>query len=177
GINSGHVTVGNFGTSARRDDSILGSDVNLASRVERLATPDQVLISESTYHMIKSRVRCAHVGKVTVKGFQIPVPVYAAIELAGRTGEKHFTSIQTAGFALHLDVRRIRNYDRNRVLRVIAQSAKQLRTSTTLDFSYETEGFAVYINSAKLREKDISQALEQLESAAKTIQKHRAFAP
>jgi len=177
GINSGHVTVGNFGTSARMDYTILGSDVNLASRLESLAKPDQVLISESTYHLIKSRIRCRHVGNVAVKGFQKPVPVYAAIELAGRTGEKHFTSIQTAGFALHLDVRRIRNYDRNRVLRVIAQSAKQLRTSATLDFSYETEGFAVYINSAKLREKDISQALEQLESAAKTIQKHRAFAP
>lgn len=177
GINSGHVTVGNFGTSARMDYTILGSDVNLASRLENLAKPGQVLISESTYHLIKTRIRCRHVGNVKVKGFQKPVPVYAAIELAGRLGDKHFTSIQTAGFALHLDVRRIRNYDRNRVLRIIAQSAKQLRTSTTLDFSYETEGFAVYINSAKLREKDISQALEQLESAAKTIQKHKAFAP
>ena len=177
GINSGHVTVGNFGTSARMDYTILGSDVNLASRLESLAKPGQVLISESTYHLVKTRIRCRHVGNVTVKGFQKPIPVYAALELASRAGEKRFTSIQTAGFALHLDVRRIRNYDRNRVLRVIAQSAKQLRTSATLDFSYETEGFAVYIDSSKLREKDISQALDQLEAAAKSIQKHKAFAP
>lgn len=177
GINSGHVTVGNFGTSARMDYTILGSDVNLASRLENLAKPNQVLISESTYHLVKSRIRCRHVGNVAVKGFEKPVPVYAAIELAGQPGEKRFTSVQTAGFALHLDVKRIRNYDRNRVLRVIAQSAKQLRTSATLDFSYETEGFAVYIDSTKLREKDISQALEKLEGAAKVIQKHKAFAP
>lgn len=177
GINSGHVTVGNFGTSARMDYTILGSDVNLASRLESLAKADQVLISESTYHLVKNRIRCRHVGNVTVKGFQQPVPVYAAIELAGQRDEKRFTSIQTAGFALHLDVRRIRNYDRDRVLRVIAESAKQLRTSASLDFSYETEGFAVYIDSTKLREKDISQALEKLEVAAKTIQKHKTFAP
>src|SRR5699024_6920105 len=100
GINSGNVTVGNFGTSARMDYTILGSDVNLASRLENLAKPGQVLISESTYHLIKTRIRCRHVGNVKVKGFQKPVPVYAATELAGRLGDKHFTSIQTAGFAL-----------------------------------------------------------------------------
>lgn len=177
GINSGHVTVGNFGTSARMDYTILGSDVNLASRLESLAKPGQVLISESTYQLVKNRIRCRHVGNVSVKGFQEPVPVYMAIELAGLPDENRFTSIQTAGFALHVDVRRIRNYDRNRVLKVIAQSAKQLRTSATLDFSYETEGFAVYIDSRKLREKEINQALKHLEHAAKTIQRQKLFAP
>lgn len=45
GINTGYATVGNFGTDSRMDYTILGTDVNLASRLESACRPGGVLIS------------------------------------------------------------------------------------------------------------------------------------
>src|SRR5690625_83172 len=49
GINTGYCTVGTFGTSNHLDYTVLGTHVNLASRLESAAEPDEILISHETW--------------------------------------------------------------------------------------------------------------------------------
>jgi predicted ATPase len=54
----------------------IGDAVNLAARLQSLASPGKVLISESTYQAQSQFVECTDLGLVTVKGKSAPVHVY-----------------------------------------------------------------------------------------------------
>ena len=80
GITSGYCTVGNFGSDKRLDYTVLGRPVNLASRLEGLAEPGSVLISDSTCNLVSEYVACEPVGEVNPKGFSRPVEVFKVLE-------------------------------------------------------------------------------------------------
>lgn len=83
GINTGDMTVGNFGGEARFDYTVIGDAVNLAARIET-ATKEygaEILISESTYHRVSSLIRARRVGEATVKGKTEPVVLYKVFGL------------------------------------------------------------------------------------------------
>jgi adenylate cyclase len=104
GINTGFVTVGNFGSEDRLDYTIVGGQVNAASRLEALAEPDQILISQETYALVKEQVRCRAVGEVKVKGIAYPIETY---EVLGSCDElvppARTIDEQRPGFHLHVD--------------------------------------------------------------------------
>ena len=79
GINTGYVTVGNFGTDERTDYTIIGNQVNLASRLENSATPGKILISESTKILVEDEFEFVPKGKINVKGIHYPVAIYEVI--------------------------------------------------------------------------------------------------
>lgn len=57
GVNSGHVIVGDVGSRiSHREYSVVGNNVKIAQRLESMAEPDTVLISESTYGLVKNTV-------------------------------------------------------------------------------------------------------------------------
>ena len=76
GINSGYCTVGNFGSENRMDYTIIGSNVNLASRLETSAEPDTILISHETYSLVKDKIACDYAGEIQPKGISHPVRTY-----------------------------------------------------------------------------------------------------
>jgi class 3 adenylate cyclase len=76
GINTGYMTVGNIGSDIHKDYTVIGNQVNVASRLESLARPGQILISQRTYSKVKHLVQVEKVGAIQVAGLRDPVVTY-----------------------------------------------------------------------------------------------------
>jgi adenylate cyclase len=70
------MTVGNIGSEMHKDYTVIGNQVNVASRLESRAKPGQILISQRTYTRVKDLVNVEEVGTVQVKGIHRPVLTY-----------------------------------------------------------------------------------------------------
>ena len=79
GINSGFVTVGNVGSDTYSDYTVIGNQVNVASRLETTAWPGQILLSQRTYRMLKDPVDVEEMGEIEVKGIHSPVKTYRVL--------------------------------------------------------------------------------------------------
>jgi adenylate cyclase len=78
GINSGPAVVGNVGTEKRVDYTVLGSSVNIASRLESgVAKPGQLVISKPTLDRVVGSFNTEALGEFALKGLQQKMPVFA----------------------------------------------------------------------------------------------------
>ena len=102
GINSGYCAVGNFGSESRMDYTAVGSNVNIASRLEGKAKRDSILISSNTYKLVSERMECHKQQPVTVKGIRRPIENYLAVR--ERTKPKpEAIELETDGFHVSLN--------------------------------------------------------------------------
>ena len=80
GINTGAVVVGKIGDDLRMDYTAMGDATNLADRLQSIAEPGAVLVSEHTHHLTKDFFDFSPLGAVQVKGRNAPVVVYRALQ-------------------------------------------------------------------------------------------------
>lgn len=80
GINSGLVCVGAIGNDLRMDYTADGDTTILASRLESIAEPGSVVVSENTYRLIKAYFQLEALGPVTIKGKEKPQNAYRLID-------------------------------------------------------------------------------------------------
>jgi class 3 adenylate cyclase/tetratricopeptide (TPR) repeat protein len=96
GIATGLGVVGEIvGTGSAQEHTIVGETPNLAARLQSLAAPDTILISEATQHLLGGMFDLEPIGKHELKGFARPVPVWRARGEA--SVESRFAAIRTGG--------------------------------------------------------------------------------
>jgi class 3 adenylate cyclase len=82
GINTGVASVGNFGSKGRVDYTAIGRQVNLAARLQASCEPGRILISHSTWLLVRDDIECTPREEITVKGARNPVRTYEVVGLA-----------------------------------------------------------------------------------------------
>src|SRR5262249_15254942 len=76
GIDTGLVVVGAMGGGGRQEQLALGETPNVAARIQALAAPNTMAISEATYRLIQGYFACQDLGEQTLRGVTEPVHVY-----------------------------------------------------------------------------------------------------
>jgi adenylate cyclase len=80
GINSGKAVAGEIGSINKKEYTVLGDTVNIASRLESsVATPMSVVIGENTQAMIKDEFECRPLGPKELKGKAKVVSAYEVL--------------------------------------------------------------------------------------------------
>lgn len=69
GIHTGEVILGQIGSYERKDFTAIGADMNFAARLQSIAGPGEIIISENTYIGLTGKIMARHVGPFEIKGF------------------------------------------------------------------------------------------------------------
>ncbi|MGD8985968.1 MAG: adenylate/guanylate cyclase domain-containing protein [Desulfobacteraceae bacterium] len=83
GLNETEVIVGNIGSSKRSKYAVVGSGVNMTSRIESYTVGGQILISESVRQKAGEVLRIDHKQEVMPKGAEVPITIYEVGGIAG----------------------------------------------------------------------------------------------
>ncbi|HSU83408.1 MAG TPA: adenylate/guanylate cyclase domain-containing protein [Thermoanaerobaculia bacterium] len=78
-LNSGPVVVGDIGSARRVDYTVLGNTVNVASRLEGVAPPDEIVIGPETHRLLGGAFPTEPLGEFQLKGLQQRIPAYRVV--------------------------------------------------------------------------------------------------
>jgi adenylate cyclase len=76
GINTGYASVGNYGSTNRMSYMAVGRAVNLAARLQTHCQPGAMLVSHSTWLLVRDAFAFESRGEIEVKGSHLPVRIY-----------------------------------------------------------------------------------------------------
>ena len=141
-VNTGQVVVGTIGSEKRAKYGVVGSPVNLTSRVQTLAVPGEVLITDATYQAAggdAGAILLEASRRVSLKGFAEPIPIHSVEAVEGSAAghvphdEPALDDLEDAlpfGMAV-LDGKEVTNDDH--AGRVVALSATGARAHVTTE--------------------------------------------
>ncbi len=82
GINSGEMISGNIGSAnlRRLDYTVIGDEVNIAQRLQSVAGPNQVVITENAWEKVRESFQCRKIGEVSLKNKANAISVYEVLD-------------------------------------------------------------------------------------------------
>jgi class 3 adenylate cyclase/predicted ATPase len=83
GIHTGLAVVGEIGGAGRQEQLALGDTPNIAARLQGLAAPDTVVISDATWRLVHGYFACDALGPQPLKGVETPLQVYRVLGISG----------------------------------------------------------------------------------------------
>ena len=85
GVHTGLVVVGEMGGAGRQEQLALGEVPNIASRIEGLAAPNTIAISEASYRLVQGYFDCEALGAQALRGVTESIHVYHVLRESGAT--------------------------------------------------------------------------------------------
>jgi TOMM system kinase/cyclase fusion protein len=85
GIHTGLVVIGAMGDQGRHEHLALGETPNIAARIQGLAAPNTVAISDVTYRLVQGYFECQSLGIQTLRGVAELITVYQILRESGAT--------------------------------------------------------------------------------------------
>jgi class 3 adenylate cyclase/predicted ATPase len=83
GLHTGLVVVGAMGGEGRQEQLALGETPNVAARIQGLAAPNTLMISEATHRLVQGYFTCESLGEHALRGVTQPLPVYRVFGESG----------------------------------------------------------------------------------------------
>ena len=113
---------------SRMSYTIIGRDANLAARLQTAANPDEILISNDTYLLIRDKISCRERGMLHLKGIAKPMQTWEVLDQfeSSHTLNRRWVEFEMDGFNLQLDMDEVKTYDRERILGALQQAARNL---------------------------------------------------
>jgi PAS domain S-box-containing protein len=127
GINTGYCTVGNFGSQDRMDHTIIGSEVNLAARLETHADVGGILMSNETHALVKDWLLAEECREITAKGFAKPISTYSVVGIYDDLiSEGRVIHHDAAGLSLTIDREQLVSADKTTAVQMLKDATAQL---------------------------------------------------
>jgi class 3 adenylate cyclase/HAMP domain-containing protein len=127
GVNTGYCNVGNFGSDERMDYTIIGAEANLAARLQQIAEPGSIVMSNETYALVRDVVRAHPLPPITMKGISREVVPYSVDGLVGDMKQRpQVISEQATGVDIFLDLEVIDHESVERTRRLLRSALAAL---------------------------------------------------
>jgi class 3 adenylate cyclase len=91
GIHTGLVVVGQMGGQGRQEQLALGETPNIAARIQGLAQPNMVAISDTTYRLGQGYFQCQDLGAQPLRGVTESMRIYHVLSESGATSRLDVT--------------------------------------------------------------------------------------
>ena len=127
GINTGFCNVGNFGSEARMDYTIIGGEVNLAARLESQAVPGGILMSYETYALVRDIVEAEEQPSIEAKGIRRDIRPFALRNLLDDAKPDRVIRCDSDGLSIRVDMERMSDEHRRDALALLSRIMEQLR--------------------------------------------------
>jgi adenylate cyclase len=127
GINTGFCNVGNFGSEARMDYTIIGGEVNLAARLENQADPGGILLSYETYALVRDLVEAEEQPSIEAKGIRREIRPFALRHFLDEAKRDRLIQCERDGVSIRIDLDQLSDEHRREALDQLSDVIERLR--------------------------------------------------